>query len=706
MRKWIFRLLLLGFALLLLANLAEIQALARALASGEPLWILAAAAMMIPYYIVYAVSFQAAYDAVGIKRSLRELLPVIFAMLFVNLVTPSGGSAGVALFVDDSSRRGHSGARAMSGVILQLLADFGSLSVLMIGGLVHLHRSGGLLPYHLAGAAIQIVITLILAVSLILGLWSPSLLLRLLRALERIANGSARLTRRPAFLADDWTEKFAAEMTEASRSIANRPSRLALAFLSMLAADLLAMAALYLLFPAFHTAAPPSAAAAGYVVGILFWMVPLTPQGVGIVEGLMTLTFVSFGIPAIPAAAVALSFRGLIFWLPMLLGSALLRKVKTFEDVETRPKRAPRPASAQERERAREIVHAHGRTSQAHLALLDDKTYHFTPGGSLIAYTVCGRTAVTLGDPIGPVEDAEPAIRGFLEFCRANRWLTAFAMVEADYLEIYHRLGYKSMCLGHEGAVELRSFTLQGNARKTLRKRFNRLTREGYRVEILDPPIRGDILRELRRISDEWMEMTGAEEKRFFLARFDEDYLRQERLALVYTPHGEISAFANVIPEYRRNGLSIDLMRHRRRFESGTMDFLFVSLIFWGQAHGYDTFNLGLSPLFGVGAGPRPSPIDRILRFVYTYGGFYSFKGLNGFKVKFRPRWTPLYMIFPGYASLLEVGLAVAKANAGEGETLWSYFKRHPKLVQSEEKAEETPLLAAGEKTPGEILAK
>jgi hypothetical protein len=42
-------------------------------------------------------------------------------------------------------------------------------------------------------------------------------------------------------------------------------------------------------------------------------------------------------------------------------------------------------------------------------------------------------------------------------------------------------------------------------------------------------------------------------------------------------------------------------------------------------------------------------------------------------------------MIFPGYASLPEAGLAVAKANAGEGETLWSYFKSRPRRVQHEE---------------------
>lgn len=700
MRKWIFWLLFLTFIWLIFSNLAEIKTLALTLASGDLLWILAAGGVMIPYYLVYAVSYQVAYDAVGIKRSLRELLPVIFGMLFVNLITPTGGSAGVALFVDDAARRGHSAARTMSGTILQLLADFGSLSMMMIASLIYLSSRESLSAYHLVGAGIQIALTVVLSVSLMLGLWSPALLLRLLRGLQRLADGLARLMRQSNFLAEGWAEEFSEELTEASRSIARRPSRLALAFLAMLVADLLAMAALYLLFLAFHVPVTLGAVAVGYVVGVLFWMIPLTPQGVGIVESAMTLTFISFDVPAITAAAVTLSFRGLIFWLPTLIGFILLRKVKTFEDVTRRPVLAPAEASDEDRRRARLIVHAHGRTSQSHLALLDDKLYHFTTGGSLVAYAVSGRTAVSLGDPIGPSEDAASAIHGFLDYCRQNGWMAVFAMTESDTLEIYRSVGYVSMCLGHEGVVDLTAFTLKGNSHSTLRKRFNRFVREGYRLVICEPPLDDATLRELRQISDEWLEMTRSGEKRFFLARFDEDYLRQERVALVYTPEGGIVAFANLAPEYQRHGLGIDLMRHGSQFESGTMDFLFVSLLFWAREHSYSTFNLGLSPLFGVGARPGAPLMDRILHLIYGHTNFYNFKGLNGFKAKFRPTWTPLYMVFPGYANLPVTGLAVAKVNAGAGETLWDYFKSRPKRALPKE-SEEAPLSA--KKFPAEL---
>ncbi len=691
MRRRIFWLLCLAFVWLVISNWSQIKKVVSTLAGGDLLWIAAAGGVMAIYYLVYAVSFRVAYGAVGIKRSIGELLPVIFGMLFVNLAMPSGGSAGVALFMDDAARRGHSAARTMSGTILQFLADFSSLSVALVASLIYMRLRGTLFSYQIVAASIQVTLTLVLSASLMLGLWSPRLLLDLLRGLENVANKLLRLLRRSHSLPDGWAEGFAEELTAASRSIARHPSELGGAFLSMLMADALAMGALYLLFLAFRTPVSLGAVAVGYVVGILFWMIPLTPEGVGLVEGAMTITFVSFGVPAIPAAAVTLSFRGLIFWLPMVIGFVLLRKVKTFEDVLGSTRAAPVSATSDDRQMARDVVRAYGRTSQAHLALLDDKTYYFTPGGSVVAYTVRGRTAVTLGDPIGPREDAECAIRGFMDLCRRNRWMAVFAMAEADCLDIYQRLGYRSLCLGYEAVVDLASFTLRGNAHKALRKRFSRLALEGYSLVVCEPPLNDATLRELRQINDAWIAMTHSQEKRFFLGCFDENYIRQERVALIRTPGAEISAFADLTPEYQRGGLGIDLMRHRPRCESGTMDFLFVSLLFWSRAHGYATFNLGLSPLFGVGTQPGAALLEKLIHLVYEHGAFYNFKGLNGFKAKFRPRWTPLYMVFPGFPSLPAAGLALAKVTAGDGQSLRDFFRGHRRRGPIEE-AERTAL--------------
>ncbi len=351
---------------------------------------------------------------------------------------------------------------------------------------------------------------------------------------------------------------------------------------------------------------------------------------------------------------------------------------------------ADRPVPVLERNaeqlcQARKIVQSYGRTSMAHLSLLNDKNYFFSPGGSLISYSVLRRVAITLGDPIGPVQDAKAAIAGFCQLCSQKGWLPAFCLTSAEYLEIYQQLGLCQLCLGHEGILDLDRFTLRGNANKTFRKRYNRLTDMGYRVKIIDPPLPDPVLDQLRQVSNEWLKMAHAAEKQFFLARFDDAYIRNERIAAVYTPQGIISAFVNLVPEYQANEVSIDLMRRRRRVESGTMDFLFVSLFLWAREQGYETFNLGLSPLYGVGGKPGQPWIEQLIHLAYQHGSFYDFKGLNGFKVKFHPRWTPQYLIYPGLRNLVRVGLAVAKINAGDGETLWQYFSSRPKHVQPDD---------------------
>ena len=71
---------------------------------------------------------------------------------------------------------------------------------------------------------------------------------------------------------------------------------------------------------------------AGYAMGVLFWIISITPQGIGVVEGMMTLTFASLGVPIESATVISLAFRGLTFWLPLGIGFILLRRLKIVWD--------------------------------------------------------------------------------------------------------------------------------------------------------------------------------------------------------------------------------------------------------------------------------------------------------------------------------------------------------------------------------------
>jgi phosphatidylglycerol lysyltransferase len=346
-----------------------------------------------------------------------------------------------------------------------------------------------------------------------------------------------------------------------------------------------------------------------------------------------------------------------------------------------RPVRLRKPTTPTERQHAREVIEAYGSNSMASLALLPDKNYYFSPGGSVIAYTVRGGIAVVMGDPIGPKEDFEASVAGFQAYCQGNDWRPVFCLTARDYLDLYQKLRYRYLCLGHEAVVNLRTFTLAGRASKNYRKRYNHLTELGYRFVFYVPPVPDEVIIELHAISDEWLSIAYGSEKRFFLGWFEEDYIRNTQIAVVRSPTGQIEAFVNVLPEYQLNEITIDLFRHRNGMKSGVMDFLFVSLFLWANNLGYDTFNLGLSALYGVGDKHDDPKLDKAIRKIYTSGNsFYDFKGLQGFKSKFRPFWQPQYLVFPGFTNLPRSLIAMVQANAGSEESFWEYFK--PKAKQ------------------------
>jgi phosphatidylglycerol lysyltransferase len=349
------------------------------------------------------------------------------------------------------------------------------------------------------------------------------------------------------------------------------------------------------------------------------------------------------------------------------LGYALIQLI--------RPILIHHPSGGKERARAEQIVHTYGCSSLARLTLLNDKLYFFSSGSSVIAYVVKGRIALVLGDPIGPPEDFSAAIHQFQELCTRNDWRPAFYQALPEHLECYQEAGFDALCIGQEGIVDLATFSLEGRANKNFRTSINRLNKLGYSTQIYEPPLSGDLLNQLRSISDEWLSHMHGSEKQFSVGWFDDAYLRSSPVMVVVGPDGTLLAFANLVPEYQRNEVSIDLMRHRKDVEPGSMDFLFASLFLWSRGKGYASFSLGLSALSGIGENPQDPAVEKALHFIYEHiDRFYNFKGLHSFKEKFHPTWSPRYLIYPGLSSLPAISMALVRADSGDD--LLEYLKR------------------------------
>jgi phosphatidylglycerol lysyltransferase len=330
-------------------------------------------------------------------------------------------------------------------------------------------------------------------------------------------------------------------------------------------------------------------------------------------------------------------------------------------------------ATAPERARARGIVEAHGDNGFAFCALMDDKRYWFSPGGSLVAYALVGRVAVAMGDPIGPKSDAAGSITGWVNICRGNDWRPAFYEVYDTHLKVHREAGLRVLRIAHEAFVDVAAFTLAGGENKGLRSTVNGARNRGLRAEMHEPPLSDEVLERLRVVSNEWLARMHGGEKTFSLGAFEDDYIRHCPVMAIYHDH-KLIAFANVVSCYHSNESTIDLMRRVHDSPQGTMELLFVSLFEWAKSRGFEIFNLGASPFAMVGEHSEDPATEKAINFIYEHiDQFYNFKGLHAFKEKFHPFWRPLYLTYDGVTGLPVVAAAVIRADSGQ-DSWWDFL--------------------------------
>jgi uncharacterized protein (TIRG00374 family) len=329
-RRWILWLLIVAFLGVVATRFSEIQELCETLALGQWEWVLAAALLQALYYVVYAAVYQSAFYTVEVDSCTSELVPVLLSSIFVNVVAPSGGASAAALFIDDAARRGQSAAKAAAGTLLVLVADFMAFTLVLGVGLAYLFLQHDLQAYQLVGTLAFVAMTGSLVAMLLLVVWQPEQLRRLLGWLRLRVNQVGRWLGRPSILGDDWADKNAAEFTQASVAITTYPRRVGRTLVIAFGAHLVDLISVYTLFLAFHQPIKFGPLIAGFAVGILFLVVSPVPMGIGVVEGVMSLVYISLGVPSRAATVITLAFRGLTFWLPFAIGFVLLRRVKTF----------------------------------------------------------------------------------------------------------------------------------------------------------------------------------------------------------------------------------------------------------------------------------------------------------------------------------------------------------------------------------------
>ena len=286
--------------------------------------------------------------------------------------------------------------------------------------------------------------------------------------------------------------------------------------------------------------------------------------------------------------------------------------------------------------------------TDAMLALTGDKRFLFSAeGDAFLMYQVKGSSWIVMADPVGPRETWRDLIWQIRTMADAAQGRLMLYQISADMLEIAIELGLQLVKYGEEAIVDLGNFSLDGSRMRSIRQAERRAVREGASFEVIPVEAVQPLLDELEAISSEWLEAKGQREKGFSLGRFERGYIARFDCAVVRVD-GRIVAFANIWKATSGGELSLDLMRHAAGSPPGVMDYLFASLMLWGQAQGYARFTLGLAPLSGI-EGRRLSPFwAKAAAMIFRHGErFYGFKGLRAYKEKFAPAWEPRYIAAP-----------------------------------------------------------
>ncbi len=308
-----------------------------------------------------------------------------------------------------------------------------------------------------------------------------------------------------------------------------------------------------------------------------------------------------------------------------------------------------------------------------HLVFVGDKYVYFNEDKDVMfQYKVFKDKLFVLGNPIGNKDKLLEEIENFSAFGDEYGYTPVFYQVEDYMINYLHSNGYDFIKLGEEAKVEVETFEVVGNKMKSLKNSKNKVIKDGYTFEVLNPPFTDNIFKSLKNISDEWLD--GRKEKGYSVGYFDEYYLSKAPIAIIKNSDGEIKGFSNIMYMYDNESVSVDLMRFSKNSPRGLMDFMFISIIEWAKENGYKYFNIGMAPLSNVGVSKYAFLGEKIALQIYEYGQFiYSFKGLRKYKEKFTDVWEPRYMAYRKNTSLILTAIQAAilcSKNKEDGESV------------------------------------
>lgn len=325
MRKFIFAIALLLGVVFVIGQMAEVEAIVETFKKGDWRFLFIALCIEFVWFVNIAASYKTIFTALGLNENIPKLMILSAAAFFINVVAPSAGMGGMAIFISEAKQRGNPPGKVTVAGVLYILFDYLGIFCLLILGLIVLFRRNNLSITEILATAILMGIALAMVFLMYLGMRSSERLGKALAWMVRVVNKSFKPFIHREYLSEKRAYEFALEAGEALHELSHKPGNLILPAFLGLSNKLLLLSIFTLTFLAFKIPFSPGTLVAGFSIGYLFLIVSPTPAGIGVVEGVLALTLRSLYVPLDAAAIIVLAYRGITFWVPLLVGFIAIR---------------------------------------------------------------------------------------------------------------------------------------------------------------------------------------------------------------------------------------------------------------------------------------------------------------------------------------------------------------------------------------------
>jgi len=325
MRRIILVIILFLAAAFIISRFTELQNILDTLRNSNPFFLLIAFLFEIICLYNTSATFSALYRLVGLTENRWPMFLMTTAANFVNVIMPSAGVGGIAVFLDAARRHKIPTGRVMVVGVLYLVYEYAALFCILTLGFIVLIRRHDLNAVELIAAGFLILVALADGTILVLGSKSSEQLGKLLARLSRLANHILKPFLHREYIHIESAYKFSRDVAEGIATIRGSPKNLIWPFLFTLNNKALLLCVLAFTFLALNTPFTVGTLVGGFSISYLFFYASPTPSGVGIVEGVLPVTLHTLRVPYTNAVLITLAFRGVTVWFVLILGAIAFR---------------------------------------------------------------------------------------------------------------------------------------------------------------------------------------------------------------------------------------------------------------------------------------------------------------------------------------------------------------------------------------------